>query len=89
MSKADRSTPFRYLHSPSFVDLLASLACSLWVSTYQAGKLIVVRAADGRLSMLLRSFDRAMGLAVRPDIAAVGTRHQIWRLANAADIAAH
>lgn len=78
---------FRYLHSASFPGLLTSLGSSLWVSTYQAGKLIVVRAAGDRLSMLLRSFDRAMGLAVRPDVAAVGARHQIWRLANAPDIA--
>ncbi len=84
---ADLAERFRYLHSASFPALLAGLGSSLWVSTYQAGKLIVVRADGERLSMLLRSFDRAMGLAVRPDVAAVGARHQIWRLANAPDIA--
>ena len=86
-AEADAAARFRYLHSANFPQLLAELACSLWVSTYQAGKLIVVRAAGERLSMLIRSFDRVMGVALRPDRVALGTRHQIWRLANAPDIA--
>ena len=55
---------FRYVHCPAFPSLLAQLGASLWVTTYQAGKLIVVRSDGARLSTLLRTFDRAMGLAV-------------------------
>jgi len=54
---------FRYIHSTNSPDLLESLQVTLLVSTYQAGKLVAFRARDGRLSMLLRTFDRVMGLA--------------------------
>jgi uncharacterized protein (TIGR03032 family) len=79
--------PFRYVHSTEFADLLSQLGVSLFVSTYQAGKLVVVRAAEGRISTLLRSFEQPMGLAVDQRRLAVGTRNQIWILRNAPDIA--
>jgi uncharacterized protein (TIGR03032 family) len=81
---ADR---FRYLHSPAFAEVLRGLRATLLVTTYQAGKLIAVRATGDGLSMLLRSFDQAMGLAVSRNRIAIGTRFQIWTLANAPDIA--
>ena len=37
-------SPFHYIHSTSFVDLLAFHGISLFVSTYQAGRLMVVQA---------------------------------------------
>ena len=41
-----------------------SRSASLLVSTYQANKLLVCRAAGAGLSMLVRTFDRPMGLAI-------------------------
>jgi len=78
---------FRYTFTDSVAQLLAQSGSSLWVSTYQAGKLAVFRADqkdDGtpKISMLLRTFDKAMGLALDPHKLAIGTRHQIWHLAN-------
>jgi uncharacterized protein (TIGR03032 family) len=61
---------------------------SLLVTTYQANKLLVVRAAQGGMSTLVRTFDRPMGLAVDARRMALGTRNQIWFLRNAPDIAA-
>jgi uncharacterized protein (TIGR03032 family) len=78
---------FHYVHSPDLPGLLEHLGISLLVSTYQAGKLMAVRAAAGRVSMLLRSFDQAMGLALAPGQLALGTRHQIWFLHDAHDLA--
>lgn len=46
----------------------------LLLTTYQAGKLIAVRARDGKVSTLLRSFERPMGLALDRDQIALGTR---------------
>ena len=66
--------PFRYVHSPALPALLRELGVTLLVSTYQAGKLVVVRAAGDRLSILLRSFDQAMGIAVDPQRLTIGTR---------------
>src|SRR5207245_11016716 len=79
--------PFRYVHTPGFPALLEGLGASLLVSTYQAGKLVVVRAAQGRLSTLLRNFEQAMGLAVDSRRLAIGTRSIVWFLRNAPDIA--
>src|SRR5207302_6561544 len=80
--------PFHYVHTHGLPGLLEELGASLFISTYQAGKLVVVRAAaHGRLSTLLRNFEQAMGLAVDPRCLAVGTRTMVWFLRNAPDIA--
>jgi uncharacterized protein (TIGR03032 family) len=78
---------FHYLQTDSFVDLLAQLGASLVVSTYQANKLLAVRAQGPALSTLVRTFDRPMGIAVDARRIALGTRNQIWTLRNAPDIA--
>jgi uncharacterized protein (TIGR03032 family) len=71
-------SPGRYLHSADFPALLRHLGASLLVSTYQAGKLIVIRPGPERLSSLLRSLDQPMGIASDAGRLAVGTRGQIW-----------
>jgi uncharacterized protein (TIGR03032 family) len=81
-------SPFRSANSPGFAGLLESLGITLLVTTYQAGKLMAIRGHEGRVSTLLRSFDRPMGLAVRgPREFALGTRSQVWLFRNAPDIA--
>ena len=79
--------PFRYQHTASFAELLEQLGATLFVTTYQAGKLAAFRAADGKLSLLLRTFDRAMGLAVNAREMAIATRYQIWFLPNEPSLA--
>ena len=61
---APAAVEFRYTQTESFVALLHELGASLLVSTYQANKLLVVRAAGDGLSTLVRTFDQPMGLAV-------------------------
>jgi hypothetical protein len=78
---------FHYTQTDSFVALLQQLGASLLVSTYQANKLLAVRAAGQGVSTLVRSFERPMGLAVDADRLTIGTRNQIWFLRNARDIA--
>jgi uncharacterized protein (TIGR03032 family) len=77
----------RYRHSPSFLDVLSQLRCSLLVSTYQAGKLAAIGVADGRIHFSFHNFDQAMGVAVSPTRVAVGSRGQIWELDNQRDLA--
>ncbi len=79
--------PFRYVHSMGFPGLLDALPVSLAVSAYQAGKFVVFRSWQGRLSMLLRDFDQAMGVAVDAERMAIGTRYQVWLLRNDPTIA--
>src|SRR4249919_1468325 len=78
---------FHYTQTESFVALLQQLGASLLVSTYQANKLLVARAEGGGLSMLVRTFDRPMGLAVDARRLMIGTRDRVWLLRNAPDIA--
>src|SRR6266567_8801630 len=82
-----QAVPFHYTQTESFVALLQHLGASLLISTYQANKLLVARAAGGGLSMLVRTFERPMGLAVDAQRLTIGTRHQVWFFRNAPDIA--
>jgi uncharacterized protein (TIGR03032 family) len=78
--------PFPYVVTEGFVPLLTALRCTLAVTTYQAGKLVLFRADGGRMSALFRTFGAAMGFAVAPGAAAdrlaIGTRNSIWTLRN-------
>jgi uncharacterized protein (TIGR03032 family) len=78
---------FHYEQSESFVAMLHQLRASLLVSTYQANKLLAVRAAGNGLSTLVRTFDRPMGMAVDSGRLALGTRKEVWFLRDAPDIA--
>src|SRR5262249_52634775 len=91
-AEADVETPacyreIRYEHSRNFAPVLDHLGVSLLVSTYQAGKLFVVGAPQTELALGFHNFEQAMGLAVRRDRIAVGTRTQVWSLRSAPDIA--
>jgi uncharacterized protein (TIGR03032 family) len=78
---------FRYTQTDSFVELLHRLGASLLVSTYQANKLLAVRAGGEGLSTLVRTFDKPMGLAAAGGRLALGTRKEVWFLRNAPDLA--
>jgi uncharacterized protein (TIGR03032 family) len=78
---------FHYTQTESFAGLLRELGAALLVTTYQANKLLVVRAAGPGLSTLVRTFDRPMGLAADARRVALGTRDRVWLLRNAPDIA--
>ena len=57
------------------------------MSTYQAGKLVTVGVAQGELTLSYHNLERAMGLAVKPDCIAAGSRAQVWFLRSAPDLA--
>ena len=82
------SLPRRILssHSPSFVQILAELKVSLLISTYQAGKLVVVQAHKDDLFITYHNFDRAMGIAVSSEQIAVGTTNQIWFMVHSRQV---
>src|SRR5438093_5540846 len=79
---APAAVALHYTQTDSFVALLHQLRSSLLVSTYQANKLLVARAAGDGLSLLVRTFDRPMGIAADARRLALGTRNQIWFLRN-------
>ena len=81
-------TPFSCTHSPNLPELLMQLNCTLCVSTYQAGKVIMVSAVDeNSLIQLPRNFEKAMGMAVDGDYLAVATKNEVVVLGNSSALA--
>jgi uncharacterized protein (TIGR03032 family) len=80
MQKPD--SPFALQVTPGLPSLLRELELSLLVSTYQAGKVIVVSADGERLVQLPRTFDTPMGLALEGDRLAIATAEEIVVLAS-------
>ncbi len=69
--------------SRHFSSFLGAQGGSMAVSTYQAGKLLLLGTRpDGRLSVFERSLPRCMGLHVSADTLHVTTISQIWRFRN-------
>ncbi len=79
--------PFSYSFTDRFPHFLNHLRVSLAVTTYQAGKLAVFRPNGDGMSLLLRSFGHAMGLAVAQDRIALGDGFRIWNFFNSTSVA--
>ncbi len=74
--------PLRSKHTSTFPPLMRQLGISLFVTTYQAGKLVIVREDGDHLNTHFRAFPSPMGLALAGDRLAIGTRCQIWEFHN-------
>ena len=75
--------PLRSIHTTNFPTLLHELRLSLIISTYQAGKVILVRADGETLNTHFRVFQKPMGLATdRAGRIAIGTSSHIWEFRN-------
>ena len=79
-SKATREV--RHEYTRNLPRILEHLGASLLVSTYQAGKVVVVGAGPDGLELSYHNFEKAMGIAVRPGQVAVGARAAIWFLSD-------
>jgi uncharacterized protein (TIGR03032 family) len=82
-----QDAPLRSVHSSNFSAILQELGISLLVSTYQAGKLVMLRPDGDRLNTHFRGFSKPMGLAVDGDRLAIGTTLEIWEYHNAPAVA--
>jgi uncharacterized protein (TIGR03032 family) len=67
---------------------LRRLGASLLVTTYQAGKLVLVRDDGDHLNTHFRAFRAPMGLALDGGRLAVGTTIQVWEYADVPAVAA-
>ena len=85
---AAQPPPLRSVHTTSFPELLARIGASLLVTTYQAGKLVVVRNEAGKLNTHFRNFEAPMGLALQGGRLALGTAWQIWEFHDVPAVAA-
>jgi len=82
--------PFSCTYSPNVAELLTQLQCSLAITTFQAGKLIIIspQSAD-ELIQLPRTFKKPMGLAIDGRRMAIATKEEIVVLANARGLASN
>ena len=72
--RATREVRHEYPRNPR--SILQALNASLLVSTYHAGKVVGVGVAKGELALSYHNLERAMGVAVRSEVMAVGHGHR-------------
>ena len=77
----------RYEYSDALGPLLAQLGVSLLISTYDAGKLVVIGSQQNKLNFSFHNFERAMGIAAGTGRIAVGGKDWVYFLNNAPDLA--
>ncbi|UII31748.1 TIGR03032 family protein [Fulvivirga ulvae] len=80
--------PFTCSYSPNIPELLNQLNCTIAISTYQAGKVILISAVNTtNLIQLPRNFQKPMGMAFDGKKMAVATRDEVIILANSPEMA--
>jgi uncharacterized protein (TIGR03032 family) len=81
---------FTCTHTPNLPELLHQLNCTIALSTYQAGKVVLISALNpNRLIQLPRSFQKPMGIAVDASKLAIATRTEVIVFNNASRMAAN
>jgi uncharacterized protein (TIGR03032 family) len=78
--------PLRSIFSNNMPNLLKQLNIAVLVTTYQAGKLIMIREDNNGLNTHFRNFHRPTGVALLPDRMAVGAYSSIWRFDNIPEV---
>lgn len=76
------------VHTSNLSPLLQQLGISLMVTTYQAGKLVMLRADGEAVNTHFRAFNAPMGLAFEGHRLALGTSVDIWEFHNVPAVAA-
>ena len=87
-ASVDPTVPLHAVHTSNFPSLLRQMGSSLLVTTYQAGKLVMVRDEGDHLNAHFRVFQAPMGMALNGDRLAIGTSIQIWDYVNVPDVTA-
>jgi len=75
-------SPLRSVHTNTFPELLRQLGVSVLVTTYQAGKLVMLREDGGVLNTHFRNMSKPMGLARDGGRLAIGCGVDIWEFHN-------
>jgi uncharacterized protein (TIGR03032 family) len=83
------------VHTSNLPELFRQLNCSLLVTTYQAGRVILVRRdaradeadAAGSLNTHFRPFDRPMGVCEKNGRLAIGGANTVWHYRNVPGVA--
>lgn len=81
------NSPLRSVHTKSLPELLRQAASSLLVSTYQAGKLVILREDQGKLNTHFRLYNRPMGMACDRARLSLGTAISVEHYRNMPEVA--
>jgi len=82
------ATPFSSVYSPNVPELLLRLRSSIALSTYQAGKLVLMCPADEeRLFTLPRSFSRPMGFCINGNQIVLACKNEVITFENSPELA--
>jgi uncharacterized protein (TIGR03032 family) len=80
---------FGSVYTPRMPEILNALGVTLIVSTYQSGRLVLVRAEnDTVLNTHFRAMASPMGIAVGQTSLAVGTKQEVWDYRNQREVTA-
>ncbi|MEM7114421.1 MAG: TIGR03032 family protein [Chloroflexota bacterium] len=74
--------PLRSVYTSNIPNLFAQLGISLAVSTYQAGKVILMRNDGGTLNTHFRNFSKPMGIANDYARLTIGGTNTVWFFRN-------
>lgn len=74
--------PLRSVHTSNLPGILDQLGISLAVSTYQAGKVILIRNEDGVINTHFRAFHKPMGIAADASRLTIGGANTVWHYRN-------
>jgi uncharacterized protein (TIGR03032 family) len=72
----------RSVHTSNLPDIFGRLGITLVVSTYQAGKVILVRNDEGVLNTHFRTFSKPMGIAADNARLTIGGTNTVWYYRN-------
>jgi len=79
---AASSIPLTSVYTSNLPAILDHFGISLVVSTYQAGKVILVRSDGGGINTHFRDFNKPMGIAVDGQRLTVGGQNTVWYFRN-------
>jgi len=86
LKPSPKDEPLLSVSTSNLASLLSSLKISLAVSTYQAGKLILVRVDDDKVNTHFRSMAMPMGIALHRGRLAIGAGMHVWQFQNQPEV---
>lgn len=91
MNQQQNVTPFSIRYTPQVPELLNKLGCSLSLSTYQAGKLVLIspHPNNEKLISLPRSFQKPMGISVQGQNMVLSLKDEVITFQNSKELATH
>lgn len=80
MKEQNSNISFNY--SVNLIELLQQLGVTIVMSTYQAGKLMIIGQYEGKIDMRFKEFPRPMGMYAANGKLWAGLGHGIWQFSN-------